>query len=275
MLTSSSPTISAPPSPSAAFHPPSRAYHASRRTSASPSAHSPRFTVGSASTRRYDVPPSSRPIPIPSPTSAFAQSPQSRKRSYVDSGTQYTPPGFPPTYHPPTETAAASTITAIALGQADTTPLAAAPNNTTTTAQEDTSDVPPATEPPEPMLRVDPQPFVPAKNGLPQTRKMSTESSKSVVEQDGVPGEASAVLQTPTSPAKRARPQDSNVRVMPYQYELCDVKDLGVLISDMLMELVRINDEQPLRDGTLTRFHSRYAAYPCLVKFPSKVAFVY
>jgi hypothetical protein len=44
---------------------------------------------------------------------------------------------------------------------------------------------------------------------------------------------------------------------MPLQYETCDVKDLGVLISDMLMELVRINDEQPLRDGTLTRFHSR------------------
>jgi hypothetical protein len=44
---------------------------------------------------------------------------------------------------------------------------------------------------------------------------------------------------------------------MPFLYELCNVKDLGILISDMLMELVRINDEQPLRDGTLTRFHSR------------------
>jgi hypothetical protein len=44
---------------------------------------------------------------------------------------------------------------------------------------------------------------------------------------------------------------------MPFLYETCDVKDLGVLISDMLMELVCINDEQPLRDGTLTRFHSR------------------
>jgi hypothetical protein len=79
-----------------------------------------------------------------------------------------------------------------------------------------------------------------------------------VVEQDGEPKETSAVLQVPQSPAKRARPQDPNVRVMPLQYETCAVKDLGVLISDMLMELVRINDEQPLRDGTLTRFHSRY-----------------
>jgi hypothetical protein len=45
---------------------------------------------------------------------------------------------------------------------------------------------------------------------------------------------------------------------MPLKYETCDVKDLGVLISDMLMELVRLNDGFPLRDGTLTRFHSRY-----------------
>lgn len=79
-----------------------------------------------------------------------------------------------------------------------------------------------------------------------------------MVEQEAVPPEASAVMQVvPSSPAKRARPQEPNVRVMPFLYETCDVKDLGVLISDMLMELVRINDEQPLRDGTLTRFHSR------------------
>ena len=45
---------------------------------------------------------------------------------------------------------------------------------------------------------------------------------------------------------------------MPLQYETCDMKDLGVLVSDMLMELVRLNDDMPLRDGQLTRFHSRY-----------------
>ncbi|KAH8716960.1 cyclin-domain-containing protein [Phaeosphaeriaceae sp. PMI808] len=71
------------------------------------------------------------------------------------------------------------------------------------------------------------------------------------------PEETSANIRVPLSPAKRARPQDPNTRVMPFQYETCNVRDLGVLISDMLMELVRINDEQPLRDGTLTRFHSR------------------
>ncbi|KAF2454463.1 cyclin-domain-containing protein [Lineolata rhizophorae] len=60
------------------------------------------------------------------------------------------------------------------------------------------------------------------------------------------------------SAAKRARPQGPAKKAMPLRYEACDVKDLGVLIAEMLMELVRINDEAfPLRDGQLTRFHSR------------------
>lgn len=86
---------------------------------------------------------------------------------------------------------------------------------------------------------------------------MSHESTHAEVEPAGVQKEQSTVLQVPASPAKRARPEEPGVKVMPLQYETCDVKDLGVLISDMLMELVRLNDGYPLRDGTLTRFHSR------------------
>jgi hypothetical protein len=86
---------------------------------------------------------------------------------------------------------------------------------------------------------------------------MLHESAHSEAEPAAVSKESSTVLQVPASPAKRARPQEPDVKVMPLQYETCDVKDLGVLISDMLMELVRLNDGYPLRDGTLTRFHSR------------------
>jgi len=46
---------------------------------------------------------------------------------------------------------------------------------------------------------------------------------------------------------------------MPIHYEHCNPKDLAVLISSMLMELIRYNDTIPLRDGHLTRFHSRAA----------------
>ncbi|KAL8669809.1 MAG: hypothetical protein Q9168_005613 [Polycauliona sp. 1 TL-2023] len=41
------------------------------------------------------------------------------------------------------------------------------------------------------------------------------------------------------------------------RYETCDTADLVHLISTMLTELVRFNDSIPLKDGRLTRFHSR------------------
>lgn len=59
------------------------------------------------------------------------------------------------------------------------------------------------------------------------------------------------------SSPKRARPPKATVKYMPVQYETCDVKDLVLLISNMLLELIRFNDEIPLKDGRLTRFHSR------------------
>jgi hypothetical protein len=62
---------------------------------------------------------------------------------------------------------------------------------------------------------------------------------------------------TLTLPSKRARPLRPAMKVLPAKYELCDVKDLVTLISNMLMELVQFNDGIPLRDGGLTRFHSR------------------
>lgn len=59
------------------------------------------------------------------------------------------------------------------------------------------------------------------------------------------------------SSPKRSRQAKPAIKEMPEQYETCDVKDLVVLISNMLMELVRFNDDIPLKDGRLTRFHSR------------------
>ncbi|KAK8200972.1 Pho80p cyclin [Zalaria obscura] len=63
----------------------------------------------------------------------------------------------------------------------------------------------------------------------------------------------------PESPSatKRQRTADRSVKSMPIQYENCNPKDLGILIANMLMELIRLNDPIPLRDGRLTRFHSR------------------
>ncbi|KAF2855315.1 cyclin-domain-containing protein [Plenodomus tracheiphilus IPT5] len=266
MLTSS-PTISAPPSPSTAFHASAhRPYHASRRTSASSSAPSPRFAVSSAAARRLDAPQTPRPAftapaPAPSPsslatTTATAPSPQSRKRSYADAGTQYTPDGLPPTHRPQHTQPGPQDGIDTACSTVDSAPLTAPA--IAHTPRGDTPARPVVTEPQEPQVRVDPQPVSPAHIAQPQIRRTPKQKADSSPEQLATHKEACTVLQVPASPAKRARPEgDHNVKIMPLQYETCDVKDLGVLISDMLMELVRLNDGFPLRDGTLTRFHSR------------------
>lgn len=56
---------------------------------------------------------------------------------------------------------------------------------------------------------------------------------------------------------KRVRPDNPSLKLLPEKYENCDTRDLVILISSMLMELIRYNDAIPLKDGQLTRFHSR------------------
>jgi len=75
-------------------------------------------------------------------------------------------------------------------------------------------------------------------------------------EQQPEPQEARSTHGHSSAP-KRSRPELGTVKVMPLRYETCNPKDLGVLIANMLMELIRLNDQIPLRDGRLTRFHSR------------------
>lgn len=261
MLTSSSPTLSAPPSPSTAFHAAahghsahSRPYNA-RRASVSSTSRSPLFhAVSSQTARRFDTPQTPKQVPL---FSSSSSSPQGTKRAYADAGTQYSPAGYPPTYHPPQQASidepAASALSAPAI--VDTQRAQGAASVATPAAA---TDLP---APPEPALRVDPSPApATAQHAQPQTRKTPRDAPRDEHQQRIVPTEAGAASreEAPSSPAKRLRPPEANVKMMPLKYETCDVKDLGVLISDMLMELVRLNDGYPLRDGQLTRFHSRY-----------------
>ncbi|KAI9924563.1 hypothetical protein MW887_006836 [Aspergillus wentii] len=59
------------------------------------------------------------------------------------------------------------------------------------------------------------------------------------------------------SQSKRLRPSKPDVKRLPENYEEADSRDIVVLISSMLMELIRFNDKIPLHQGRLTRFHSR------------------
>ena len=59
------------------------------------------------------------------------------------------------------------------------------------------------------------------------------------------------------SQPKRRRSSRTDVKILPARYGEVEPRDLVVLISSMLMELIRFNDKIPLHQGRLTRFHSR------------------
>ncbi|KFZ09160.1 hypothetical protein V502_08891 [Pseudogymnoascus sp. VKM F-4520 (FW-2644)] len=58
-------------------------------------------------------------------------------------------------------------------------------------------------------------------------------------------------------PPKRPRAAQRAPKVLPLAYELVDVEDMVILVAGMVSELIQTNDNLPLRDVVLTRFHSR------------------
>jgi hypothetical protein len=149
----------------------------------------------------------------------------------VDAGTQYSPPDFPPT--------AKRSMTDIQAVARDDAALSEEKSG-----KGDGLEGTRTSTPPEPSLRQDPRPHTP-------TGQSSSEGAISTV------SETSSLL---NSPSKRAK-GSSVPKVMPLDYMQCDVRDLGIVISDMLLELIRINDPLPVRNEQLTRYHSRYANY--------------
>ncbi|OBT79112.1 hypothetical protein VF21_01783 [Pseudogymnoascus sp. 05NY08] len=58
-------------------------------------------------------------------------------------------------------------------------------------------------------------------------------------------------------PPKRPRAAQRAPKVLPIRYELVDVEVMVILVAGMVSELIQTNDNLPLRDVVLTRFHSR------------------
>lgn len=96
----------------------------------------------------------------------------------------------------------------------------------------------------------------PAEPGLREDPNGQQKLPERPAEQQSQPQEARSTHGHSSAP-KRPRADSEAAKIMPRAYETCNPKDLGVLISNMLMELIRLNDQIPLRDGRLTRFHSR------------------
>lgn len=225
IISSSSPNLSPKPS----FHGHDRSYAGLRRSTS-------RFSTTSARNSHASTSPAD---------SSFHQTPTHPSRSpampapmktSTDSGTQYTPEHYPPTDR--------RHITSLTSPVIDTRMS----DSSVSVKQEDESASASAIShiaPPEPRLRDNPQPHNPDAhpvNGQGTAR-------------DGVSSASQSDL---GSPSKRAKGPKMDSKVMPRDYMKCDVKDLGHVIADMLMELVRINDPLPFKNSSLTRFHSRY-----------------
>ncbi|KAI9669994.1 MAG: hypothetical protein M1831_007030 [Alyxoria varia] len=159
-----------------------------------------------------------------------------------DASTQYTPPDWPPT-------SSRSSIRANKIPKQRTVEEAAKPPGSGTfkiplqnpnLAEKES----PPTVPPEPRLRVTPQSSLQHDLHRAERRPASSDGQN-----EDEHGEQS-------QPSKRHRKLEQS-KIVPLDYTKCDPHDLALLIADLLMDLIRHNDEIPLKDGHLTRFHSR------------------
>ena len=182
--------------------------------------------------------PSPKPLKRPLPTSSTS-SPKVMK----DAGTQYTPPSI----DPPLSGSVSS------LGKRRGT--SQSPKKTKT-----------RTPPPEPTL--EPKNATLSTTGTNnQTAPIAPTASASTIQHTTITPSNTFTKSSSSSSHSHSRSQESSpkrhraarpsTKAVPHKYETCDTKDLVILISDMLMELIRHNDDLPLEDGRLTRFHSR------------------
>lgn len=163
----------------------------------------------------------------------------------VDASTQYSPPNQQAS-HPSSTKTPTSTIAGLRLSEKeDHPPQSAAPAITTTRRESAPRPIDPPSTTRSETTAVQAQP-----------KRQAVEPAGETLENtNGVEGQE--LQSSPQSLVKKLRPDAPPLRMMPILYENCNTRDLVVLISSMLMELIRYNDAIPLRDGQLTRFHSR------------------
>ena len=250
----SSPSLS----PRAFHHSSPRAFAPAHRSPAA-NRSSPRSSNSSSAPRRaFNVPATSSAPQQPYKYFLESGPAAGSGAGYVDAGTQYSPDGFPPT----AKVAAAAVDKPVgsrtATSGSSSNPRSAA---TVTATKKRKEAAPPAESSPEPMSGAS------ASSGAPRSAQpdepIVRDEPARVVGSTSTPSNTGPELQEARSThghsaaPKRSKAEPGSSKIMPLKYETCSPKDLGVLISNMLMELIRINDRIPLRDGRLTRFHSR------------------
>lgn len=197
-------------------------------------------------------------------TTDTVQPPIASRRPYADAGTQYSPDGYPPTAGSEYHTVAAERLRP-AGNEAGVKKRKEASRSQSPPRQQ-MSGVGTAASSSAPRLGRDP-PEEPDPRRDPSARTtpkvqhgdVSELPQRQAGQQDQQQPEAQEARSTHghSSAPKRSRQDPGTEKLMPREYWTSNPKELGVLISNMLMELIRLNDQIPLRDGRLTRFHSR------------------
>lgn len=163
-----------------------------------------------------------RYTPPNAPSRPSVSSSSCSSKATVDAGTQYTPPSKPT-------------------------------NSTDSLGKRPFQSAPPSPALPPQM----PQKRTAAASPPPTSHPRDSTTATQAKSKPATNSSPTASASSASSSAKRARGPTPLPKPMPSRYETCDVRDLVNIISAMLMELIRLNDEIPLRDGGLTRFHSR------------------
>lgn len=222
-------TLTSSPSPAASPRSPFSAHYATSQRLI----RSPRIPAYSSSaTRPRTAGTATAPAPVPSPR--FQQQTPVNKPQTADAGTQYTPKGLPPTARQS------------ASDSKRKDPSQSSPMNPSTSTDQSLPQ-----QPSEPR---------PEQADAPNANTVGPDGD-TATNLPSRPAADKSDTDATISPSAFKRPRtEENIKIMPLQYETCNAKDLGMLISNMLMELIRLNDQIPL-NGRLTRFHSRYDSY--------------
>ncbi|KAK5936958.1 Pho80p cyclin [Knufia obscura] len=117
-----------------------------------------------------------------------------------------------------------------------------------------------ATSAPPPSSTKEPGTDKSEKESVPHTPSHSTKRNHSTsadARPETLLHNASATSANLESSSKKPRPESQPSKLMPPLYWHASTKDLVLLISSMLMELIRYNDSLTLSTSNLTRFHSR------------------
>ncbi|KAK5462650.1 Pho80p cyclin [Exophiala xenobiotica] len=255
LATSPSPSIPARRFDSAAYSP-RLPVHYDQPSSSTKSASRPSLNEppASATSRRYHF--SSPELPskahrLPSTTSLDRTSPPARPRvKMVDAATQYSPPEQKAPASPSTNIPT-STIAGLQLSETEELKSRASGRDRTAPQRSTAAHPTDAAA----LARIEDTPIQPAAPS--QTKRSADEPAEQPPSPPTSNGDIPTTNTVLQSPVKKARPDAPPVRIMPLLYETCNTRDLVVLISSMLMELIRYNDAIPLREGQLTRFHSR------------------